>query len=339
MKEHEIEPIQVIYGSHSEPDTHLIATYENAIDRLLTTFPQGQIGVFLEDASCTPFEAKLLAILSSQGMSSSNAYATMLYLMDKEEFPSDEQLIEAKEGILEELDPFLREQLNVLDNIHDRSPNRLVILSESIPADEAQEALIDGVPRNLILKRQALESAYAGNFNEALQVYQNCVNFSAEWFRAREQRIHDLIAHEIDTGKIIGFVGYIGAIHTPVSHKLQESGHRVQSSFAGSENGHNLMDPFSVAVRQRMFFPEEEISDEEWMVNLAEMVAYEIVAALMKDEDRSIWSDQRIINMAREATEAFTIQNVLELEAALKEDGINGAIDYFAVHSEKHTSA
>lgn len=318
-------PVELAFGIHDIEHKHHLNLYRDRIESILATQLKGRVAVFVEDVGGSFLGSITEIHLVSQGELPTDAFVKTNYISEHGKLPTNEEFEAYKPDALARMDPFVMHQYNLLDEIARRYPGRLYLLPEW-QEDETLDSIFDenGRIRSLVMKRHALEVAYGGDFSAALPIFQETVELQAENDSKRDEQILKYIQTALGYEDIVGFVGFIGAAHTSLSHGLKKAGYNVIRTFPGKEDGKFIYDPSTVASRFRSFFPDRDINRDDWMILLTQTVIFESLKAI-SELNNFPFPEQMICGQVWKATKNFSPVDVKELEEDLKEKGIERA--------------
>lgn len=310
------KPHTIVYGQHTIEHVDQLQPFGNAIVSLLESIPQGKVGVIIEDAGGKFLEGKVLSLLVQSGMSPSDALYTAAFAVKKNKLPTPKEFQQIKKTL--QVDPFVKAEFALLDAISLKYPSRLHIMPEWGEEEDVDVLHMDsGELRPLRLKRDALKHAYKGNFSDALPLFKESVELTATSGQNRDQKILGIHARMEQDEDIIGVVSFMGSFHTGQSHALVKAGFETYTIHAAQENGKLIYSPDTIASRYRSFFPDREVSEEQWNIALAQTVVYEAFYRGLMHQGFA-FTEQEAAQLTFEKTKNYRIEDVEKLQNALK---------------------
>lgn len=316
-------PIHFEFGAHDPKDN--IEPLKKRLENFFGSSPYGRVIIFTEQAYFGVPESRVVSLLVQKGFLPSDAFAHLSYAGEHGRFASNKELARYKRRGKDKKD-FTDKELELFDEFAIKYPGRIWLFPEWSPEEEIKEYRLGKPNKAIEHKNKSMELALEGKFDEALPYYQESVHLLVERSRKREQRLVQTIKEELeDQADAIALAGHLGSAHTQVFHVLKNEGFTITRSFPQKDGRTYFYNPFDIMVRTLHFFPDRQISQEEWYSSLIASSLYESSTYLVelskkKNISELTKTDQELARLSS-SFHNLTADQIKELKTAYLREG------------------
>jgi hypothetical protein len=315
----ERKPVHMIFAAHGSRDMAAIDSFGRATEEMVQAHPRGKVAVLCESYNLLDTESNSIMALVDDSVLPSKALADMERVRDGKKLSTKKLSREwGRKRYLSKQEPNFKHKIEVLDKIATTYPNRISLIFEGHPTQESIE-IVDLLEDEMNLE-MALSMAKEGNFAQALPLYKEHIAQNVKGNTMREENITRLADKKLQEPDIVGLVGKMGTVHTPISHALKSAGHEVIRTFPDREEGSVTFTPTMEIKRRLTLHPETKISEDEYTIAL--------VRRLISIYNPSVKSlnKQRRRREVWKSTKNITMEDVARLENNIQKLGVKKAI-------------
>jgi hypothetical protein len=247
--------IYLSLGRHDERGIPDIEQLSEEIDNRLKN-TQARLLYMMEDVSISrEMASNLIALQEEGGFSPLQATQIIDFFFQNGRLPTSGEFQAVFQS--EEFDSFNQQQLNMVQELRRKYPDRVTLASEGNPAQE----ILMHVNRKTFnyFSHEDLDEFWAlfekGRLNPALKAFQRSVKRFAQRSVQREALIASDLSDFAASGKYDLIVARMGTLHSGIRKLLtgtKENGFTVETHFSESHKGKIYFSPYALMVRREM---------------------------------------------------------------------------------------
>lgn len=332
-------PVNLLFGAHNPEDASYVDSLKEKVESYLKTSPSGGVIVLTERSNFIFQESVMIFKWVEEGLSPSEAFAQLNFLLHNERLPSDEELNVWRKKYLDQDDEFNRKELEALDELAANYPGRISVMPEFAFSEELEQTANGKYSHTGEDRQKALKLTLLGRIPEALPLFKKSIKRNVLRSEEREIRLVSLIETLLENSEqdeILAIVGYFGAFHTFINHELKRDGFNATAFYPAKRDGVYQYSPDIALARTIRFLKERKLKQSEWVKALilqtvsAVMEAestQKILSNPVKKEDilAEIWKFARVLDD----------QTLKRLRRDISEKGFLEAIDDLFLEKEE----
>ncbi len=264
------KPVSLFFVSHHPAQGYQLDGWRRKIEDILDSTPKGKVVVFTENAGQSHRHSNLTRQNVANGDLPSDAVEKSFRELNDHYRSHGVEWALSDERVAELLEKgtktFTGISTAILDDIAARYPGRIDLVEEweSRKGHQLEHDLYkkDTPQRNTTLS--AVMSLFPQGRRILAAEGREKLASEAAIYREREETSARIISDALEQPDTIAAVGWMGAIHTGLSHELTREGHPVMRVFPERVDGEPyLFPPGHTLLRAKRFDPDKELTDDE----------------------------------------------------------------------------